>query len=103
MRDTGLQYLGTVMGDHSKAGIQTMFNTGTIVGVATNIFGEGYPPKVVPSFSWGGASGLTTHRLEDALDTARKVISRRDLNLSKEEEDILRHVFEITKSTRPLE
>ncbi|MBK9981900.1 MAG: GlmU family protein [Saprospiraceae bacterium] len=103
MRDTGLQYLGTVMGDHSKAGIQTMFNTGTIVGVAANIFGEGYPPKVIPSFSWGGASGLTTHRLEDALETARKVISRREMNLTSEEEDILRHVFEITKTARPLE
>ncbi len=103
MRDTGLQYLGTVMGDHSKTGIQTMFNTGTIVGVAANIFGEGYPPKVVPSFSWGGASGLTTHRLEDALDTARKVISRREMHLTSEEEDILRHVFEITQTGRPLE
>ncbi|MGB4850262.1 MAG: GlmU family protein [Saprospiraceae bacterium] len=103
MRDTGLQYLGTVMGDHSKAGIQTMLNTGTIVGVAANIFGEGYPSKVIPSFSWGGASGLITHRLEDALDTARKVISRRNMDLTKEEEDILRHIFEITKSGRPLE
>ncbi len=100
MRDSGLQYLGTVMGDHSKAGIQTMFNTGTIVGVAANIFGEGYPPKFTPSFTWGGAAGLTTHRLEDALDTARKVVFRRDMELSKEEEDILRHVFELTKMYR---
>ncbi len=98
MRDTGLQHLGTVMGDHSKSGIQTMFNTGTIVGVASNIFGEGFPPKFIPSFRWGGAAGLTTHRLEDALDTARKVVSRRDLVLSKEEEGILRHVFELTKT-----
>ena len=52
MRDTGLQFLGLVMGDHSKAGIQSMFNTGTIVGVASNVFGEGFPPKFVPSFSW---------------------------------------------------
>ncbi|HZV70948.1 MAG TPA: GlmU family protein [Saprospiraceae bacterium] len=103
MRDTGLQYLGTVMGDHSKAGIQTMFNTGTIVGVAANIFGEGFPPKVIPSYTWGGASGLSTHRLDDAIETARRVISRRDKELSKEEEGILRHVFEITKTSRPFE
>src|SRR4030095_9337752 len=100
MRDSGLQFLGTVIGDHSKTGILTMFNTGTIVGVATNIFGGGYPPKFIPSFSWGGSAGLTTHRLEDALDTARKAVSRRDMTLSAEEEDILRHVFELSKEHR---
>jgi len=100
MRDTGLQYLGTVMGDHSKTGIQTMFNTGTLVGVASNIFGAGYPPKFIPSFSWGGAQGLITHRLEDALDTAKKVVSRRDHEFSQEEEDILKHVFELSKNYR---
>jgi UDP-N-acetylglucosamine diphosphorylase/glucosamine-1-phosphate N-acetyltransferase len=92
MRDTGLQYLGMVMGDHSKCGINSMFNTGTIVGVAANIFGAGYPPKFVPSFSWGGASGLTTHRFEDALQTAQRVLARRNLTLSSAEEKILRHV-----------
>jgi UDP-N-acetylglucosamine diphosphorylase/glucosamine-1-phosphate N-acetyltransferase len=100
MRDSGLQYLGMVMGDHSKSGIQSMFNTGTIVGVASNIFGEGYPPKFIPSFTWGGSSGLVPHRLEEALDTARRVISRRDLELSKEEEDILRYVYELSKPDR---
>lgn len=100
MRDSGLQLLGTVMGDHSKTGILTMFNTGTIVGVATNIFGGGFPPKFIPSFSWGGSAGLTTHRLEDALDTARKMVSRRDMALSEEEEDILKHVFELSKEHR---
>ncbi len=96
MRDSGLQFLGLVMGDHSKAGIQTMFNTGTIVGVASNIFGEGFPPKFVPSFSWGGASGLVTHRLEDALSTASKVMARRDLDLSEADEQILTKVFELS-------
>ncbi|MEO6132010.1 MAG: glucose-1-phosphate thymidylyltransferase, partial [Saprospiraceae bacterium] len=103
MRDTGIQYLGTVMGDHSKASIQTMFNTGTIVGVAANIFGEGFPPKVIPSFSWGGASGLVTHRLDDALETAKKVISRRNLSLTAPDEAILRHVYELTKTERSFE
>lgn len=96
MRDSGLQYLGLVMGDHSKAGINSMFNTGTIVGVASNIFGAGYPPKYVPSFSWGGAEGFVTHRLEDALQTARKVVARRDTTLTPDEEEILRQVFELS-------
>lgn len=96
MRDTGLQFLGLVMGDHSKASIQSMFNTGTIVGVASNVFGEGFPPKFVPSFSWGGSSGLMTHRLDEALATARKVMARRDVEFSTEDENILRKVFELS-------
>jgi UDP-N-acetylglucosamine diphosphorylase/glucosamine-1-phosphate N-acetyltransferase len=96
MRDSGLQHLGMVMGDHSKAGIQTMFNTGTIVGVASNIFGEGFPPKFVPSFSWGGASGLITHRLDEALTTARRVMARRDIEFTREDENILKKVFDLS-------
>jgi UDP-N-acetylglucosamine diphosphorylase/glucosamine-1-phosphate N-acetyltransferase len=95
MRDTGLQHLGLVMGDHSKAGILTMFNTGTIVGVASNIFGDGYPPKFVPSFSWGGAAGFSIHRIDDAISTAKKVMARRDTPFLKEDENILRKVFEL--------
>jgi len=100
MRDTGLQYLGLVMGDHSKAGINTMFNTGTIVGVAANIFGAGYPPKFVPSFTWGGADGLISHRLEDALQTAHRVLARRDTKLVPVEENILRYVFELSEMSQ---
>lgn len=100
MRDSGLQYLGMVMGDHSKAGINSMFNTGTIVGVAANIYGAGYPPKFVPSFTWGGAAGFDTHRIEDAINTARKVVARRDSELSREDENILRHVFELSETYR---
>ena len=100
MRDTGLQYVGMVMGDHSKSGINTMFNTGTIVGVAANIFGAGYPPKFIPSFTWGGAEGLSTHRLDDALHTAHRVVARRDTVLAPAEENILRHVFELTEPDR---
>ena len=96
MRDSGLQFLGLVMGDHSKAGIQSMFNTGTIVGVASNVFGEGFPPKFVPSFSWGGSSGFITHRLDEALATAQKVMARRDIEFSTEDENILRKVFELS-------
>jgi UDP-N-acetylglucosamine diphosphorylase/glucosamine-1-phosphate N-acetyltransferase len=96
MKDSGLQHLGMVMGDHSKAGIQTMFNTGTIVGVASNIFGEGFPPKFIPSFSWGGASGLSTHRLEEAMLTAKRVMARRDITFNGEDESILKKVFELS-------
>lgn len=96
MRDTGLQFLGIVMGDHTKAGIQSMFNTGTIVGVASNIFGDGFPPKFIPSFSWGGAAGLVTHRLEDAMETARRVMARRDVEFTETDEKIFKNVFHLS-------
>ena len=96
MRDTGLQLLGLVMGDHSKAGIQTMFNTGTIVGVACNIYGAGFPPKFVASYTWGGASGLITHRVDDAIATAKKVMARRDIEFSADDDAILRKVYELS-------
>jgi len=96
MKDTGLQLLGLVMGDHSKAGIQTMFNTGTIIGVACNIFGAGFPPKFVASYTWGGASGLITHRVDDAIATAKKVMARRDIEFSDEDDAILRKVYELS-------
>ncbi|MBP7239302.1 MAG: GlmU family protein [Saprospiraceae bacterium] len=96
MRDTGLQLLGLVMGDHSKAGIQTMFNTGTIVGVACNIYGAGFPPKFIASYTWGGASGLITHRVDDAIATAKKVMARRDIEFSADDDAILRKVYELS-------
>lgn len=96
MRDSGLQHLGMVMGDHSKAGIQTMFNTGTIVGAACNIFGEGFPPKFIPSFSWGGAPGMITHRLDDAISTAKKVMARRNIEFTTDDENIMKKVFELS-------
>lgn len=100
MKETGVLMLGMVMGDHSKCGIQTMFNTGTTVGVAANVFGSGYPPKFIPSFSWGGADGLETYRLEDAIETARRVLSRRSKELTPDQEEIFKQVFDITSSFR---
>lgn len=100
MRDTGIQFLGLVMGDHSKSGIQSTFNTGTIVGVGANLFGDGLPPKFVPSFSWGGASGLTTHRIDEALNTAKRVMARRDIAFSEEDDAILRKVFDLSEIHR---
>ena len=97
---TGLQFCGLMMGDHSKCGINTMFNTGTVVGVSANIFGSGFPRNFVPSFSWGGASGFTTYLTKKAFETAKLVMSRRNIVFDETEAAILEHVFEITKKYR---
>jgi UDP-N-acetylglucosamine diphosphorylase/glucosamine-1-phosphate N-acetyltransferase len=94
--DTGLQFCGLMMGDHSKCGINTMFNTGTVVGVSSNIFGDGFPRNFIPSFSWGGASGFTTYQLKKACDTAEKAMERRNVKLDEIEKEILANVFELT-------
>jgi len=98
--DTGLQFCGLMMGDHSKCGINTMFNTGTVVGVSANIFGDGFPRTFIPSFAWGGASGFSTFQLNKAFDTATKVMARRNLLLDETEKSILKHIFEITAINR---
>ena len=98
--DTGTMFCGLVMGDHSKSGINTMFNTGTHVGIACNVYGSAFPPKFVPSFSWGGAEGMTNHQIDKAVATARLVMARRDVEMSSEEEDLLKEVFEKTASER---
>lgn len=97
---TGLQFCGLMMGDHSKCGINTMFNTGTVVGVSANIFGSGFPRNFVPSFSWGGAAGFTTYVTKKAFETARLVLSRRNIDFDETEQTILEHVFEETKKWR---
>lgn len=97
---TGLQFCGLMMGDHSKCGINTMFNTGTVVGVSANIFGSGFPRNFVPSFSWGGASGFTTYITKKAFETAKIVMSRRNVEFDEKEARILEHVFEETKKWR---
>lgn len=97
---TGLQFCGLMMGDHSKCGINTMFNTGTVVGVSSNVFGSGFPRNFVPSFSWGGASGFTTYLTSKAFQTAKIVMSRRHIEFTEEDARILEHVFEATKKYR---
>jgi UDP-N-acetylglucosamine diphosphorylase/glucosamine-1-phosphate N-acetyltransferase len=97
---TGLQFCGLMMGDHSKCGINTMFNTGTVVGVSANIFGSGFPRNFVPSFSWGGASGFVTYTTKKAFDTAKLVLNRRDVEFDDIEAAILQHIFEETKKWR---
>lgn len=99
---TGLTFCGLLMGDHSKCGINTMFNTGTIAGVSCNIWGAGFPEKFLPSFSWGGPEGMTTYQFDRAMETAERMMARRDKTLSAEERTMLRHVYEATASSRSL-
>jgi UDP-N-acetylglucosamine diphosphorylase/glucosamine-1-phosphate N-acetyltransferase len=97
---TGLQFCGLIMGDHSKCGINTMFNTGTVVGVGANIFGSGFPRNFIPSFSWGGNSGFTIHKLEKFFSTAEKVMKRRSILFSDMDKKVLLEVYNMTKRYR---
>ncbi len=97
---TGLQFCGLMMGDHSKCGINTMFNTGTVIGVNANIFGSGFPRNFVPSYSWGGSAGFTTYHTKKAFEVAEVVMSRRNIEFSEQEKSILLTVFEDTKKFR---
>lgn len=92
--DSGLQFCGLIMGDHSKSGINTMFNTGTVVGVGANIYGGGFPPTHIPGFSWGGAAGFEVYRLDKLAETAAKMFERRGLVFDQQEKEILQAVFE---------
>lgn len=100
---TGLTFCGLMMGDHSKCGINTMFNTGTVVGIAANIFGSGFPRNFVPSFSWGGAQGFETFRLPKVLEMAKQMMGRRNVPLTDIDIEILTHIFSITSSERSWE
>jgi hypothetical protein len=95
---TGLTFCGLFMGDHAKCGINTMFNTGTVVGVGANIFGAGFPPKFVPSFSWGGFDGAPLFLPERAVALARQVFQRRGKEFDSTEENLLMAVFNMTES-----
>lgn len=99
---TGLTFCGLIMGDHSKCGINTMFNTGTVVGVSCNIWGGGFPEKFIPSFCWGGPDGLTTYQLPRAMDTAGRMMARRSKSLSEAELALYSHIFSITAKQREL-
>lgn len=97
---TGLQFCGLMMGDHSKCGINTMFNTGTVVGVSANIFGSGFPRNFIPSFSWGGSKGFTTYLTSKALEVAEVVMKRRGMEFTAQESAILEHVFKRSATYR---
>ncbi|MBL7801220.1 MAG: GlmU family protein [Chitinophagales bacterium] len=98
--DTGMQFHGLIMGDHAKSGINTMFNTGSVVGVSANVFGSDFPPKFIPSFSWGGAQWLRTFTFEKALEVAERMMERRGIKLSESDIAILKEVFERDKKYR---
>lgn len=91
--DTGLQFCGLMMGDHSKCGINTMFNTGTVVGVGCSIFGGGFPDTFIPSFTWGGIESSTTYQLDKALETMKTVMARRHVELTDEDCEIMTYIF----------
>ncbi len=97
---TGLQFCGLIMGDHSKCGINTMFNTGTVVGISANIYGSGFPRNYVPSFSWGGAHGFVDFSIKKAFEVAGKVMARRGIDFDKTEQDILTHIYSETSQHR---
>ncbi len=97
---TGLQFCGLMMGDHSKSGINTMFNTGTVVGVGAIIFGEGYPRNFIPSFSWGGSAGFETFHLAKFEETVKVVCARRGYEWTAADQEIVERVFDLTKSYR---
>lgn len=99
-KDTGLQFCGLIMGDHSKCGINTMFNTGTVVGVSANIFGSGFPRNFIPSFSWGGSQGFKTYKLDKVFEVAEVVMKRRKITFTEADQSILSHVFEFSSSHR---
>jgi UDP-N-acetylglucosamine diphosphorylase/glucosamine-1-phosphate N-acetyltransferase len=98
--DSGSMFVGLTMGDHSKAAINTMFNTGTVVGVSSNVFGAGFPKKYVPSFAWGGSDSMTGYDIEKALDVAKRVMARRNIKLTDVEERIFRYIYDLTIEER---
>ncbi|MGE5498798.1 MAG: GlmU family protein [Syntrophothermus sp.] len=98
--DSGTQFLGAIMGDHTKTAINTMFNTGTIVGYSCNIFGAGFPAKYLPSFSWGGSDAVTTYDLQRSIETARRAMQRRDYNMTEQDEKLFRKIFDLTTKER---
>jgi UDP-N-acetylglucosamine diphosphorylase/glucosamine-1-phosphate N-acetyltransferase len=97
---TDLQFCGLMMGDHSKCGINTMFNTGTVVDVCCNIFGDGYPRNYIPSFAWGGANKMVTYQLDKAIETASRAMARRNVTLQNADKEILSHIFGTTAHQR---
>lgn len=101
--DTSLQFCGLLMADHAKCGINTMFNTGTVVGVGANIFGAGFPAKYVPPFTWGGVEESETFQLQKFFEVTMRVYSRRNLPLTAVEREMLTRVFELTKAARTWE
>lgn len=99
---TGQTFFGTIMGDHSKCGINTMFNTGTVIGVSSNIYGHGYQRNYIPSFAWGGTTGLKSYDMDKAIEVAEKMYQRRNVVMSQQDKEILRNVYTQTLKNKRL-
>lgn len=93
--DTGLQFAGLIMGDHSKTAINTQLNTGTVIGVASNVFREGFPPNLIENFSWGGFKDDEKFKLDKAYEVAEKVMARRKVILNDDDKAIFKHIFDM--------
>jgi hypothetical protein len=100
LENSGLQFCGLIMGDHSKCGINTMFNTGTTVGVSSNIFNSGFPNKFIPSYAWGGANGIEEFKLVKMFEIAERVMNRRDVEFTTDDKGIFTAIFELTAKYR---
>jgi UDP-N-acetylglucosamine diphosphorylase/glucosamine-1-phosphate N-acetyltransferase len=98
--DSGKQFVGLMMGDHSKTAINTMFNTGTVVGFSSNVYGAGFPPKFISSFGWGGSESMKEYKLSKAIETAKAVFARRDKEFKKEDEEMFETIFNLTQEDR---
>jgi UDP-N-acetylglucosamine diphosphorylase/glucosamine-1-phosphate N-acetyltransferase len=98
--DSGRQFVGLMMGDHSKTAINMMFNTGTVVGFSCNVYGAGFPPKYIPSFSWGGSESIREYKFSKTIETAKAVFNRRDIEFRNQDEKLFNEVFELTKEDR---
>ncbi len=98
--DSGSMFVGLIIGDHSKSGINTMFNTGTVVGVFSNIYGGGFPRKYIPSFSWGGSESLITYKIDKSVEVAKRVMNRRKIEITEIDKELMKKVFDLTKEER---
>jgi len=92
--DSGQQFIGTIMGDHSKTGINAMLNTGTLCGVCCNLFSDGYPPKFVPSFSWVSGNNLVPYHFEKAIEAMEKMMERRNIKLTPAYKKMMKTILE---------
>lgn len=97
---TGLQFCGLMMGDHSKCGINTMFNTGTVVGISANIFGAGFQRNFIPSFAWGGTKGFSVFQMNKVKEVATAVMKRKQIDFDEKEEEVLQHIFKSSEKYR---
>jgi hypothetical protein len=96
MIETGKQFLGVIMGDHTKTAINTMINTGSVIGACCNIFGAGFPPKYIPSFSWGGSGGLREYSFKKCLEVSKIVMERRDIEFSENHHKLFESVRKLS-------